>query len=748
MIDMGISSIEIKNLLSFDRLLIDNVADINCIVGKNNVGKSNLLKLINYFYGQLDGKREISPELNSNYSSYGSITIEYNTSRIRKIVTSNTNVPYFKHIYNTLFKPNVSNLAELLAHLMAKNSSYKLTLTINKNNSIEWSTKNRDVLSVISYIYPFFEIQTRHIDLYDWSKLWELVSRLKSFRVNKLTTDEIVSFFNEKLSDGGNDYKEYVGKIQKITQAVGYSYKERVLNYIKVGLEGHTFLIDGQELLVQSDGTNSYQYIEIFLNLLISLTRRDYISPFVYIDEPEIGLHPKLSEKLIAKMHSVYFSFKKTKESKEKGRYATPYPTIFFSTHSPNIIKSIVKLFAKHHRVYHFSKARDVTAVRTMNSQYNSSRFLNVFSDNEARLFFSSFIMFVEGATEVELFGNQRLAEKFTNLLQIDVYEYDSVMLEALNPEFSNAAIPYLVLYDLDVIINVDFNNKKIDLRNGYLNLRNLVSKYKCSYYGSREYELKNNIKKLISYSDKSKVLFDSKNLFIDGIESMGFQPIRNLVDFANKEIFNHYSHAVTSTTIEGVLINEKSEYYFKKWLHHEIFCSLNVADESGISSKVNAFKVKTTMTSILSVTNAMASLLTLCEKNDFLSFDQKCFIVNLKKNYIALLLQEIRNGFPTDREALTALRLIFKGKTDTLVSLENSNKNKLNANFVADVEALSARLKPLEYLIGKTSGWVTRFIDFAIKDIEKNYKNNEFEDAFSRIFPELYDILIKLQPR
>ncbi|EBU7006558.1 ATP-binding protein, partial [Salmonella enterica subsp. enterica serovar Kintambo] len=73
----------------------------------------------------------------------------------------------------------------------------------------------------------------------------------------------------------------------------------KVLNYVKVGLDGQTFQIDGKKLEIQSDGTNSFKYIEIFLSLLISLTRRDYITPIVFIDEPEIGLHPKKSEQLI-----------------------------------------------------------------------------------------------------------------------------------------------------------------------------------------------------------------------------------------------------------------------------------------------------------------------------------------------------------------------------------------------------------------------------------------------------------------
>lgn len=46
---MSIKSIRIENLLSYDTLIINNIKDLNCVIGKNNVGKSNLLKLLSFF---------------------------------------------------------------------------------------------------------------------------------------------------------------------------------------------------------------------------------------------------------------------------------------------------------------------------------------------------------------------------------------------------------------------------------------------------------------------------------------------------------------------------------------------------------------------------------------------------------------------------------------------------------------------------------------------------------------------------
>mgnify|MGYP000375362975 CR=1 FL=1 len=42
---MTVQAIKITNLLSFDELNVDNLNDLNCIVGRNNVGKSNFCLL-------------------------------------------------------------------------------------------------------------------------------------------------------------------------------------------------------------------------------------------------------------------------------------------------------------------------------------------------------------------------------------------------------------------------------------------------------------------------------------------------------------------------------------------------------------------------------------------------------------------------------------------------------------------------------------------------------------------------------
>ncbi|TOQ67422.1 AAA family ATPase, partial [Vibrio parahaemolyticus] len=167
---MSIISIKISNLLSFQELDLKNINDINCFVGTNNAGKSNLFKIIQYFYSQIEGERILSPTLNSNYTSYGEIEIEFDLSRIRKIVTASRGnaqqSAFFKHIYTTMFNIEADVFGFLLKKKRQKDKSdlgekFKLGLIVNKDGTSSWKNGNQQIRSLISYLFPFFAIDAR-----------------------------------------------------------------------------------------------------------------------------------------------------------------------------------------------------------------------------------------------------------------------------------------------------------------------------------------------------------------------------------------------------------------------------------------------------------------------------------------------------------------------------------------------------------------------------------------------------------
>ncbi|WP_221052713.1 AAA family ATPase [Shewanella algae] len=46
---MAVKSISIENVLSFRSISINDISEINCIVGMNNAGKTNLAKALTFF---------------------------------------------------------------------------------------------------------------------------------------------------------------------------------------------------------------------------------------------------------------------------------------------------------------------------------------------------------------------------------------------------------------------------------------------------------------------------------------------------------------------------------------------------------------------------------------------------------------------------------------------------------------------------------------------------------------------------
>ncbi|MBB6115476.1 putative ATP-dependent endonuclease of OLD family [Rahnella inusitata] len=693
---MSIKSIRIENLLSYDCLLINSIKDLNCVIGKNNVGKSNLLKLLSFFYKKIDGVKCLPPDLHSKYSSHGSISIEYDLTRIKNIVTSNrkSKTDFFKHIYNTFFKGSPVGFEKGVFANKNADTTFTLKLTIHSNDAISWSTKNNAAIDLIGYLFPFFEIETRHINLYDWDKLWELISRLKSFKVNNISKDEIVDFINDKISPNSNAYKDFTTKIQDITKVSSYSYREKILNYVKIGLNGQKFHIGGNDLTTQSDGTNSFEYLSLFLELLISLTRREYISPVVYIDEPEVGLHPKANERLIYDLYQTYESFKKTIDTFEKGKYATPLPKIFFATHSSNIAKHIIKYFKDNHQILHFKMVGKHTRVGVMKSTYEDRRFLNIFSDNEARLFFSDIILFVEGDTELEAFSNFSLSKKFPHMNSVEIYQASSnVYLENLNPNRSKLSIPYFYLFDRDKTLQYEIHGRQCKImlqgNGGLYNLKDKALDEEIKYFKkgySAAYREQVASLMDIKAAEGTYLTFNNKTLEFDNIGKAFVDQL--MVDIDNYLIKKNA--IILKSTFEECLINEHSITLFLLWLQE-----VNGIDQAAICNYIDGH-------------------------------------VYLNKKTLA-----------------TFVRLIFNGKASIGVVYKVLEKSKKDFNIGKNMlKIVEQKIQKKNYSTGKTGGWVTSFLDFAINHLEKESaaSSASFDTNFSLVFPEFSSMIEMLR--
>lgn len=739
---MGLQSIRIKNLLSFDDVIINSLEDINCIIGMNNAGKSNLMKMLRYFYDKLDDIKVIPPDFHSSYTPSGSITLTYDVTRIKKIVmNTNNNGRFHKHIYNTLFKPQSFTRKPLrlvfpLIFSFHKKSTYSITLTISKDDSVTWSIKDPNARRLIKTLFPFFYIETRHINLYDWNSIWKMVSSINSFNFSEVKKEDLLAFLDEKISTKRGNYKKYIERVESAIHTKPYSYKDKVVNYLKIVLDGDIFTNKGEDLHVQSDGTNSHKYLEVILSLLISLTRTEFINPIIYIDEPEIGLHPKLSESFIENLSLTYKKYDKTSKEIETNKYSTPYPKLIFSTHSSSLLKLTLKSFLDNQQVLHFSKGSDgATKVSKLNSKYDDARFINMISDNEARLFFSEYILFVEGATEVELFRNYNLQKLFPVLKRLDVYDCDEVMLKNINPGYSNAAIPFLIVKDIDQIAVIDFSNSKFNFNaKGKEIINKAIKNNKLDYFSRRRNPFFDTAK-FLSSQDGRKVIF-SKN----GLRFKQFRIGRVIsgVNFLSSRDNVFY----TSTTIEGSLINEFSLELFSLWIRDVIM------NDYGINNK-NPSKMIDALLQKHDINTQSKKLFSKIFSNSKTNHDLSLLHIRLLKiiklRYVKEIIEEFKEKIPYVKDQLAVLRLAFSGKTETLVSIEMHYKideKPINQNILDCIKEMkSENFSFLVPYMGKTSGWVTSFIDFSLK-YYASLNKEEVGKNFRLAFPELSHII------
>lgn len=694
---MTIHSIKINNLLSFECLEITGFKDMNCIIGKNNSGKSNLMKCLKFFYEKLEGIESLPPQLNSNYSTKGSISITYDVSKLfiisRNQKKNNNASEYFKFIERKLIP--FSKRSIFSRNTYNDKTHHTLQLTIFSNNSIKWSTQDLQERNLILYLFPFFNIEPRHMELHEWNSLWDLISRVKSFNLSKIDNQSIVDFFNTKItSKSENSYSKYVNQLNGIIATKKSSQKEKLLSYIKSGLNGQRFEIDEKDLKIHSDGTNSYHFIKTFLKIAITISKNEYISPTIIIDEPEIGLHPKMNELLINEIHSC-FSFGDEKSI-----------ILILNTHSQNIVKETIKSFKDRQSVFSFTKKNNEgTKVFKLKSTFEDEKFLNIFSDNESRLYFSNFILFVEGATEKEIFCNSKLHKHFPHLFNIDVYEgSNNTVSEQMNPYKSNSNTPFLFLFDADKAWNFDFEKNNITLKK-YGNLINLE---KTIISDSRKYSLgfSKKYRDLYSCIRKIKHIHESKNIKSNKTrQELCHIDINEFKDNINKYLLTKNIY-INKTTIEGSLISIQSSEIFYNWLKDER--NIDTKNIIELISRTKKFNHENLIDYFRVLFNGKSSLL-----SDYKSFNLKSYEDTVKNN------QTIKA--PQKRTTLRAKKIMKELEKRTI----SNNK------------------------IDKTDGWTSDFLNYAINHIEHESANKKtpFTKVFSLYFPELHDIISLLRP-
>lgn len=653
-----------------------SVHKINCMVGKNGVGKSTLIKSLSFFYEALDDKKGMEDfdifDKNNPYNNYIEIKVMYDFSYFNMIIENYKSKRTFEQIKESEF---MKKLIELSKYVNNKNK-LSLTLKMDSHKNKTWDPElSFDLRSILKTIYPFYFISLNNKKENNWTELWDMIEDLAAFS-NLNNEIFLKEFFSE------NKLKEKFGNITKIIEGElnssniiirHYKSKENFLRIVQLLLGGEELKFKYKEMSFFSEGTNSFNYLNIFCKLLNKISEQKLKIPTLFIDEPEVGLHPKYIDYLFSNILN------------EKNKYQ-----VFLTTHSSRVLKNVVKK-SKDHNIIHAIKKNGYTSISNVNNFLEETERL-IFSDEEGTYYLSDKIIFVEGKTELELFNNNNIKKIFPEIENVEIYSYDadSQQLATIHPKVRNTKIPYLIVIDSDYIFTVE--NGKVKMKNGskdYLNpldSKKFESEHKKElfYFGNKREMLK--IRQNIHHKSNTNIYNYHKYWFT----IYGDQFIEH-IDLIKKYCLYHDLYPV-STTIEGSLVNKRNVSYFKDWL---------------------------------------------ISKNPY------------KKQQII----ELYENLTDENVRATVFRLLVNGKYDNLYKFKKTGKKKKlcekcgkeepEVKVPKQIEKMENMISTFRGMHGKTSGWVTDFINFMFDEhIFKEETLEAKQKRFSYLFPELFDII------
>ncbi len=416
---MSIKRVEINNFKSLNNIKLD-IQSLNCLIGENGAGKTNVLNALKYYYENIIEVNISNSNFDDKniYNDKLEISITYDLSRIKKILSSQNTSVFNQKIDQYILKNLVNN-------------NITLKMIQNKSGSIIWNYPY-EVRSLIQYLHPFYFIDSRNINLTNWNDLWRIIGDIgnasgldnRDLDYSDFLTDDKNKKFSRSINELSQEFKN--SNIQ-ISKSGG---KSKIISLYQMQLGGRDFNYKDESLNYFSDGTNSGNYIKLMSFLVSQVQKLKLKDPIMIIDEPEIGLHPKLTDELMEKI--IYLSRK---------------VQFLMATHSPRIIKNLI---VESGNIYRFHFKDNYSKVNKM-SALEDNKMKNIVTEKEASLYFARGILFVEGPTELELFNNKYLKRLFPVLNDIEIVSLNSndIILEIINPSKRKLEIPFLILVEL-----------------------------------------------------------------------------------------------------------------------------------------------------------------------------------------------------------------------------------------------------------------------------------------------------------
>ncbi len=548
---MPLTHIRIENYKSIKRCDLD-LNNINALIGANGTGKTNILDAISYFYSNLTEQHVDNAvfDLNNKFSNQVRITLTFDLTdfvKISKTHTDDLSLLFDDEAENDRYKNYYRAIISLAS--TQKNNKFSLKMVQTKGKGIEWSEKYENRF-IIKSLFPCFYVNTRDLDINEWSQVWSVLGELGKVSNEQRNTiqDNI-----RNLVDRDSEISKKIKGIQGIFDSSEVSIrpatsKEFATTLSKLYFDGQTIYQKGRKLKYFSTGTNSVKYIELLLKAINEIAKNKLKEPIVMFDEPETSLHPNYVDELAESYLNLDNRLR-----------------IIISTHSSRLIKNIMTV-SENLNLHRVSISEKHSIVKKMKkyTQYSPESKYRVLDDH-INSYFSRAILFVEGETELELFANPYLQILFPQLKKIDVYKAmtEKPILNIMLPAQNKAEIPYICLIDADKAINFNDSSYAVSLRSEFLGSER--EKYLFRNKKDREIYLPHQRKKIEKMAQKLHI-----HCF-KPFYSCNDQYFAQFIDSV-KTYLSRYNIFMFATDIEAALINNQSYPYAIDYLkkHNE----------------------------------------------------------------------------------------------------------------------------------------------------------------------------------
>ncbi len=555
---MRLKKVHIENYRSLLNIDID-FSECTVFVGKNNSGKSNVLKAIDFVIGE--GYNRVSK--NDFYNRDESLTIKivlfFGSFTIEEKAEIKKNIPYGVKNEETYYsledvkrELDISGEIRIETEIFLGNTSKKLYIGDIYYKYLSTALKNAIVNSV--YIPGVRAIDQMTVTYRNTilTKVLKLVYNSCS-QTQKDELSDSIGAFSEKLK---NIFEDCESRLDEISKEI-INHDGLRVSIVPSDLDDlykklHIVLNDGIEAELDYKGTGIQNIIIIALFKLYSELRLG--SALLLIEEPESFLHP----------HACRHIAKILKEIGESENIQ-----LVITTHSPhNIINMNLT------DIVLFSKKNNHTEKKQITSVLNETKLKKELNIDNLELFFSDKVVLVEGGTEKFIIPT--IAKEFNSNFDFD--KKDISVIEMGSKSNLDVFISLLNGFNIDwvALLDRDFAFKSESL--GLMKKINTLFGYGFNIDSDSETDLITN--------------FKTKGIYI----------------LQHGEIENYYSiswlYNILDSYIEDLSLSSSNEDFFKEQIgmitnttdiasfKRRLFTSITLGDyEQDILNKIISIK-------------------------------------------------------------------------------------------------------------------------------------------------------------